>query len=341
MVGHSRSKTKSINSKENEEYEVLEYSDGEDEISADLNKEFEEGKDEISADVNKEFEEKEEVKLKEGHEAEFLKLQIETFQAKLQELAFVEEVEASKLTLQLQNEAAGIMGKKCLKLIEIVHAKIELLNNMINLESMQRDFASAAEMDFHNDFANRIITTSILAQARGEYREALSVTIDKFKKMTLQLLKTPSHAIPAKDLQLILDTTANLYQFSETPDQENMARLIDNAKQINKKMGTFWSRIKTALTTVIGIGCIIVGALGVVPSFGASASLIAVGTLLCGYAHAPGFLNTQAHQKRKDADETSHNIQNLLNQAKKLSAIPVNRWVEDVTLDSSNGYGYF
>jgi hypothetical protein len=168
-----------------------------------------------------------------------------------------------------------------------------------------------------------------------EFDQAFSQATDKFKKMTLQIFKTPNEAVPLNDLKLMVDTTKSLGNFfNNRTYAPYMNELINNTKNIYKKAGSFWTRIATLLATVVGIGCIIVGALGLVPSLGGSAALIVTGSLLCTAVHVPGFLNTPGHLKRKSVDAVNNDVQNLLTKAKKL------RSAEIKTQNNADNYSY-
>ena len=81
-------------------------------------------------------------------------------------------------------------------------------------------------------------------------------------------------------------------------------------------MGPVWHGIKAALAATIGVMCIITGTIGLPFSFGISAGLISVGTLLCTAAGLSQFKYFKP--QLTSAKNISKNVTVLLNQANSI-----------------------
>ena len=166
-------------------------------------------------------------------------------------------------------------------------------------------------------------TQDTLNSARRKLVTAMTASEDIIRQMTIKLMKSPSP--PVKDMTLLRDTARSLINYYQNPKQpEYLKDLITNTQQIYMKMGSFWKTLKKSLVAVVGISCIIVGSLGLVPSFGASVTLIAAGAALCAYAGIPSF-NSYKHvtpeSHHASADKLANEMKHIFIQSKKILSL--------------------
>jgi hypothetical protein len=218
---------------------------------------------------------------------------------------FVTKEDKEKLLSQAEKDLDGADKTKLLKVVAGIHAKVELVNSVNALGQNQDENLLAGQ-------------SGLVNQAQVEFSAAFNSATKQLKEMTKTILQTPNKDAPVKDIQLLIETSTNINNLYREPERkENLDRVIDNAKQIHKKMGSFWTKIKASVANFIGMACIVVGGLGVLPSFGASIALIVVGNAFCLGA---GLFSAKGHQQRKTADDTAKSLTELFTQAKQLNA---------------------
>ncbi|MES2217374.1 MAG: hypothetical protein V4501_03075 [Pseudomonadota bacterium] len=140
--------------------------------------------------------------------------------------------------------------------------------------------------------------------------------ITEMRVLVYKMLQNPSQTI-SKDINLLFDVANNLSKFMDEPKNTSlMQKLVLSSNLVYKKMGPVWHGIKVALAATIGVICIVTGILGLVPSFGASVGLIAIGASLCAAAGLSEF--KWFKPKLTAAKNITKDVQELLDQAKKI-----------------------
>lgn len=104
-----------------------------------------------------------------------------------------------------------------------------------------------------------------------------------------------SSKLEVKNLKEVIDNAAGLGNESTARDSLNNLQKL--RKVFHKKTGSYWTAFKTALGAVIGLGCIVVGVIGLVPSLGGSIGLVFAGSLLCSATGVAGFKKLSAARK--------------------------------------------
>jgi hypothetical protein len=233
---------------------------------------------------------------------------------------FVEEIvehdQAAKISIQLKNHAAQTHHKKLSQLNESLVAQIELLKTLVAIKRYHLTRTTLETKDEPQSESN-----DIAYQAQNELRNAVAIASDKMKDLALQLMLSPLSSAQVKDIRLLGSCAKSLKNYYQLPkDKSSLADLIQTTQLVYRKLGKFWHVIKTVLTTIVGVGCIIVGALGILPSFGASIGLIAVGVFIQASALFPA-LTKPAVMKRKQiatADNLNKDILLVMKKTKEL-----------------------
>ncbi len=228
---------------------------------------------------------------------------ITEFKKLLTDTELFDKTEFSNILKQLEKDVAAATEKKLPKLNTELAARLELLKSIEQLNK------------------NNVNDSGHPSDQAKEFDQAFSQARSSLRIMATKILESPFGSVPAVEIKLVSDTAANLNKLYQDPTKANIDLVIANSKQINKKIGSFWHNIKSTLLGVIGVACIIVGALSLVPTFAASTTLIAIGSALCVAAGVPSFVNLPGNSKRETADKAVHNIDNLLNRAKAVRSI--------------------
>jgi hypothetical protein len=212
-------------------------------------------------------------------------------------------------------EARNLSGAKLKKYHEFLNAQNELLQATFNFKSLDDLAAQKATIPHHKDFEG------LANKAVEQFHETVTDAADKITTLAASLIQSPMSSVQLANLKLLTDTAKSLEAISKNPaDEQSMTNLINNTKLIYQKMGTFWSSLKNKLTAVIGAACIVVGVLGLVPSFGVSVALIGLGGLLCVRAGLSTLkmYSSFANPTKKTADELAKDTQQLFKDVKHL-----------------------
>jgi hypothetical protein len=217
------------------------------------------------------------------------------------------------------NESTNLYGKEYDVFTASLDMQAKLLTAVAQLSECLETKPPAASS--HSKKSNLALDAQInLVIAMKKSEAAIRVLTTKF-------ITSPIKTVPLKDIQLLHDATISIIEFYKNPhDKKNMQNLVFNTQQVFRKMGSFWNSIKKALLNTVGVACILVGVLGLVPSFGASLTFMAIGAGLCGYAHLPGFTKKD-HKQIKTADQLSREMNNIFITTKKLLSFKENKTV--------------
>ena len=228
------------------------------------------------------------------------------------------EVEREKIIAMRIKEAKNLSGNKLSKYLTFLQAQIELIKS---IDVMENEVDSKKIKIENYNKPHEKSDTKLATQALEEFQKTYQDASTKIKNLANTLIKSPYTSVQPKDLNLLAETTKSLHAFMLNPaKKENMKNLMANTRMVYQKMGTFWTSVKNALTAVIGAGCIVVGVLGLVPTFGASLGFMVLGGLMCTRAGLSTFkMNSSfANPDKKTADELSNDTRSLFKQAEDL-----------------------
>jgi hypothetical protein len=215
------------------------------------------------------------------------------FEQAMAGLLFLTQSDRQMIMLSVRD--TKVSGAKCDTLIEYIGIYIDLLRQMSQFKGEANNKIARAGSD----------EGELLKQAKIEFKTSYLETIEKLESMVKHLLINSSFDVPKKDLELLERAASATYHFYHSPlVPQAKDALIDTTKQIYHKMGQFWHGLKTVLTHLVGFGCIVIGALGVIPSLGGSLAMIGAGSALI-LSTIPRLVDTHGHQTRKQAGEVS------------------------------------
>jgi hypothetical protein len=235
-----------------------------------------------------------------GHEEHQQEAEIQSlvraFNENVNKLLFVSQADKLEIQARVVKEQATVVYSTVRT--DRLAERLKLYNAL--LQNVHLMTSAKISMTKTSMFVSKIQDDQLSAQSKVEFREAYFVCADEFKAMAEHLLTASTYEVPKKDLKLLADAARNTNNFySSLLDSDSKNKLVDSIRQMNKKMSPFWHKLTTALLGFLGAGCILIGALGLLPSFGASVAFIAVGSVLSLSSLPRMMLNTYGSKTRK------------------------------------------
>jgi hypothetical protein len=223
----------------------------------------------------------------------------------------------SKAAIELRSKETENLGtEQQQKYLEFLDEQIRLIKAMAYLKSIKT--LSPGELKDSSKSAE------LINNALQNFVEEVQKVQLVLEKLTENLLQSPYSLSLSKDLKLLADTTSSVGNFYRNPDNPSYFKnVISCAQQIYKKTGLFWRGLKTTLTAVIGVACIVIGALGIAPSLGISVTLIAIGAAMCASLGMPAF-KTPVNEKIKNSEALYKNMLSMMTKAQRLLQLEKN-----------------
>jgi hypothetical protein len=158
--------------------------------------------------------------------------------------------------------------------------KVEQYNNFIG--SQTKLFVTIRELTYGITNVIPLPQSELNKIIENELDDAIKKAGEALQEMAIKLAKSPYDSSSQKDWDLLQKMTDNIIAFRKNPaEPAHTNNLLLTSQQMNKKSGLIWAQLKRTLLGVVGIACIVIGTLGVAPSFGISVALIALGAVLC------------------------------------------------------------
>jgi hypothetical protein len=215
-----------------------------------------------------------------------------------------DEKSAQKITAMRQKERAALSGRKQLEYDDFLGS----INSLF--WKTEQLISGPLETPESQDTYQELETEAI--NAVTEIGKAINEII-------LKLAKAPYNSSLVKELDLLTKTIDSMANFFSNPqDFNSYKQLVESSQQVNKKMGLLWTPLKLKLLAAVGIACIVIGALGLLPSFGGSIALMALGGVLC--AHA-GIKTFESLTRSKVLQAFPENVDKLLALGKQVVAL--------------------
>ena len=225
--------------------------------------------------------------------------------AELADTEFLDEIAPIELMKQLEYEAETISRGKIDKFVQATVEKALLLKNINNM--VKHCNPLAADQAFTAD--------SFLGQANQESHAAFAQATLHFKQLAQQMLSSPTLALNHESLILMNNATRSLTDFYRAPQTNKVWYLREamiNIELVANKTGSFWRQVLAAMAPVIGIGLIILGGVGVIPTLGASITLITLGSLIGGFGMARLIMKEESKVRKKTIVEVNKELNQLL-----------------------------
>lgn len=211
--------------------------------------------------------------------------------------------------MQRNHETQNPLGDKAYQYLDFLNDNITLLQTLNTLKAIR---------SLPSILTPAMPPAETLIKASHTSMKAETIKLHRvLEKLMLLLIANPYSPTLAKDIRLLADTSRCVENFYKNPrDTKNLEQLLNTTQQVYKKTGLLWHHVKTVLTAVAGIACIVVGILGIAPSMGISIGLIALGVTVCASIGLPQF--TQPPKKVKYTNELYKSLHSMFTKANKL-----------------------